>query len=75
MSVQLDGVEAPEPLNPNETDAPGGTVPFHDLLRNVKRCPDRVMSASQNVVMLAPAGRSNATVHDVIVVVPPLTIV
>ena len=75
LSVQLDGVAAPEPLKPNDADAPGGRLPFHDRLRKVKRCPDRVMSASQNVVMLAPAGRSNATVHDVIVVLPPLRIV
>ncbi len=75
LSVQLAGVAAPDPLNPKETEAPGATPPFHDLLRNVNRCPDRVMSASQKVLMLAPAGRSKATVHDVIAVVPPLSTV
>jgi hypothetical protein len=37
LSVQLPGVPDPAPMKPNDAEAPGASVPFHDLLRNVKR--------------------------------------
>lgn len=76
LSVQLDGVAPPGlPLKPKLAVAPGARVPFQPTLVKVKRCPLRLIDASQKEPMLAPAGRSKATDQPLIVVVPPLVIV
>src|ERR1700754_3651004 len=75
LSVQLAGDPPPAPMSPNAAVAPGASVPFQDLLRNSKRCPLRVRSASQKLLTELPLGRSKATVQPFMVVAPPLVIV
>ena len=50
-------------------------MPFQPTLVKVKRCPLRLIEASQKEPMFAPEGRSKATDQPLIVVVPPLVIV
>jgi hypothetical protein len=67
--VKLPGL----PLKPNVALAPAGRVGAQPGLVNVWRCPLLVRTASQDAVMLYPAGRSKTTVQPFIALVVPLT--
>src|SRR5688500_3287923 len=57
LTTQLDGLPEPVPLNPKLIEAPGASVPFHDLFLPVQVVPELVTSASQADVTAVPEGK------------------
>ena len=63
LMLQLTGSPVPAATNPNEVAAPAPREPFQLLLVAVTCPAEETTSASQNELMLVPAGRSNWTVQ------------
>src|SRR6266511_1291066 len=55
LIVQLAGVPGPDPLKPNDTEAPAASDPFQDALLKMKCWPLPERTESQLVVIVEPA--------------------
>ena len=69
LIVQLEGAPVPVAVKPKVVDAPVAISPLYERLTAVTWLPAAVRVASQKVLNVVPAGRSNSMVHDVVALV------